>query len=98
MRGGFEFLLFPVSPARFLDEFYEKDPLHVSAPDPDRFLDLFSRRAVESLFWRHEAHLPDFVRVHNNGEDRPWPLDAGVLNYAAWVLREFQNGASIIIN
>lgn len=98
MAEALEFLLFPVSLERFFTEFYEKSALHVTGRSANLFGGLFSQRAAEALLWQHEPHIPDFVRVHKNGQDIAPPRHTGPLNYAAWASLQYQRGASIVIN
>jgi ribosomal protein L16 Arg81 hydroxylase len=98
MSYGLNRLLFPIPQERFFGEFYEKGALHITNRPCSTFLDIFSMRAAESLLWQHEAHLMNFLRVHNNGTDLSPPRHIGPLNFANWAFGEYQTGASLVIN
>ena len=82
----------------FFSTVYEKDFLHVSRRSPDYFRDLFTIRDAEEVLWKHEPHIREFVRFHNDGKDVVAPSDIGPLDAATWAFAQYGNGTTIIIN
>lgn len=77
---GVEEMLHPLSSSSFLDEHWERKPLHVPRQDPSYYRDLFSAGDLDALLAQSRPRFPQIRAV---AKDRPFPaedlLDGGWL-------------------
>jgi cupin superfamily protein len=97
MASSFDHLIYPLERQSFHDGYFDRTSLHISSRG-DHYATLFSTNALEALLWEHELHLESFVRVHNAGCDKAPPIQAQRLNLHRWILEEYRNGSTIIVN
>lgn len=93
-----ERLLSPIAPDQFLAEFYEQKPLLLGGRPDTFYLNVYSTPMLEHTLWRHERSLANFVRLHKSGHNIDPPKSLGRFDFFGWVIAEYQDGATIIVN
>ncbi len=103
-RSGLAYLLNPVSPAEFIDDYWEKRPLFLTRDQPEYFDGVFSFDALDELLARGDLWHPN-VRVFLNGEQlepsrftHRWPYGREVHDRVVdrdQILRLFRAGATL---
>lgn len=105
-RPTLERLLAPVTPAAFLEEYWERRPLILQRSEPAYYQDLLTAADVDRLVTTSDMTYPEF-RLVRNGEPLPLPdytkttsANGGVSRRVAdpdRIVAEYQGGATVIL-
>ena len=69
-------VLAPLDERAFFDDHWERGPVHVERAETDRFADLVSTRAIETLLSTRELRFPDVQLARSGAEGGPIAIDA----------------------